>query len=212
MGPRTWWLLGAGLMLGVLVALDVHGDTPRVDSGAAAELDFLARHWRRPIPLQGEPPAHFAPAERSLAPADCGTCHPVQFADWKTSLHARSMGPGIAGQLVEMARTDPAGARSCLTCHAPLAEQAAEMRGPDGHVANPDFDAGLHGQGVVCAACHVRNHQRFGPPPRSPSPARAGSGAPPPHDGFTPTTAFLRSEFCSSCHQFTPRGFSLNGK
>src|SRR5207249_4863664 len=33
-----------------------------------------------------------------------------------------------------------------------------------------------------------------------------------PHNGVTRTPAFLRSEFCQSCHQFTPEGFALNGK
>jgi hypothetical protein len=33
-----------------------------------------------------------------------------------------------------------------------------------------------------------------------------------PHGGFTASRAFLRSEFCASCHQFTPDGLTLNGK
>ena len=132
-----------------------------------AEEAFLERHWRMPIPLQGDPPAMFAPIERSLAPADCGTCHPAQYEDWRDSIHARSMGPGVAGQLVEMARRDPAGARGCLVCHSPLAEQSPLVRGTAGLEANPAFDASLQRQGVVCATCHVRQHQRFGPPPRA---------------------------------------------
>ncbi|MBI3628436.1 MAG: cytochrome c554 and C-prime, partial [Candidatus Rokubacteria bacterium] len=33
-----------------------------------------------------------------------------------------------------------------------------------------------------------------------------------PHNGVTRTPAFLRSEFCASCHQFGADGFALNGK
>ena len=69
-------------------------------------------------------PARFSPLERSLSPASCGTCHPDQFRDWQSSVHAKSMGPGISGQLAEMIKSEPAAARSCFTCHAPLAEQA----------------------------------------------------------------------------------------
>ncbi|MEK7837432.1 MAG: multiheme c-type cytochrome, partial [candidate division NC10 bacterium] len=95
-----------------------------------------------------------------------GVCHPAQLADWKTSLHAGAMGPGVAGQLVEMARSDPETARECLSCHAPLAEQQPVIAGPKGLVANPRFDPALHRVGLVCAACHVRRHERFGPPRR----------------------------------------------
>jgi hypothetical protein len=40
----------------------------------------------------------------------------------------------------------------------------------------------------------------------------AAPGETPPHDGATYSTAYLRSEFCSSCHQFKGSGSRLNGK
>src|SRR5947199_9643921 len=89
--------------------------------------ESLARHWRQPLAPQGPPPARFSPLEASLAPEACGACHPAQLADWTTSLHSRSMGPGVAGQLVEMLESDPGSALSCLTCHAPLAELAPRV-------------------------------------------------------------------------------------
>ena len=178
----------------------------------AAEEAFLERHWRMPIPLQGDPPATFAPIERSLAPPDCGTCHPAQYEDWRDSIHARSMGPGVAGQLVEMARRDPAGARGCLVCHAPLAEQSPLVRGAAGLEANPAFDASLQRQGVVCATCHVRQHQRFGPPPRAGGRKPGVPRTELPHNGATYVSAYLRAEFCAACHQFGPGGLHLNGK
>jgi hypothetical protein len=188
------------------------GDGANLSGPSAAEEQFLERHWRMPIPPQGLPPATFSPVEQSLAPRDCGTCHPVQYEDWRGSIHARSMGPGVAGQLVEMAKRDPAGARACLVCHAPLAEQAPVTRAADGLVPNPAFEPALQHEGVVCASCHVRQHQRFGPPPR---PEALGARVPRaelPHNGATYVTAYLRAEFCAACHQFGPNGPSLNGK
>jgi hypothetical protein len=78
-------------------------------------------------------------------------------------------------------------------------------------VPNPDFDPELLQQGVVCASCHVRGHQRFGPPRRPGAPIPA-TGDRPAHDGVARTSAFLRSEFCAGCHQFAPDGLALNGK
>ena len=204
--------------VGVLVALLTAVAVARADSAtplqgiSRAEREFLTRHWRRPIRPQGPPPTSFSPLERSLAPESCGTCHPAQLADWKTTRHSKAMGHGVAGQLVEMRRTDPDTARSCLTCHAPLAEQSAEIEGPRGPASNAAFDAGLQQQGLVCAACHVRQHQRFGPPLRDGSPARPVPPSKLPHNGVTRSAAYLRSEFCSTCHQFEPTELRLNCK
>ena len=180
--------------------------------GADAIQDFLRRHWSRPLAPQGPPPARYSPLEASLHPDACGSCHPAQLADWRESLHAAAMGPGVAGQLIEMRERDPSSALSCFTCHAPLAEQAPIVAQGNTAVANPEYDAVLGGQGLPCAGCHVRRHERFGPPRRDGSLA---SGAPRetlPHGGVTRTPAFLKSEFCRDCHQFTSDGFALNGK
>jgi hypothetical protein len=202
------------ILLGLLIAAGERapGQAQHASALLPAEREFLERHWRRPIPPQGEAPSGFTPLEQSLAPADCGSCHPVQLRDWQGSIHSKSMGPGLVGQLDEMIRNDPAAARSCPACHAPLAEQSPDLPGASGLAPNPAFDASLRRQGVVCAACHVRGHQRFGPPPRAGTRVAAPGAASLPHGGATHTTAFLRSEFCSSCHQFGANGPSLNGK
>jgi hypothetical protein len=114
------------------------------------------------------------------------------------------MGPGVTGQLADLWPTDAEAARLCVTCHAPLAEQQPENRAI--------FDAGLQGQGVVCAACHVREHRRFGPPRREQTAQASPPQASLPHGGATRTPAFMAAEFCSSCHQFEKDGFALNGK
>ncbi len=198
--PCLALVVGVVLTLGVPRSGESTGEAP----GTSGVQGFLRRHWQRPIPPQGRPPASFSPLEASLTPQSCGTCHPAQLTDWKTTLHARSMGPGMTGQLVEMWRTDAESARLCLTCHAPLAEQHPENR--------TIFDATLQRQGLVCAACHVREHVRFGPA------RRAGDSRPDlpreslPHRGAVRTPAFAASEFCASCHQFGDDGFALNGK
>jgi hypothetical protein len=103
-----------------------------------------------------------------------------------------------------MWQTDAESARLCLTCHAPLAEQQPENRAI--------FEANLHRQGLVCAACHVREHERFGPPRREAGPGPTHPRQTLPHRGATSTAAFLVSEFCAGCHQFDDDGFALNGK
>src|SRR6266436_3896370 len=154
----AWALLVAGCAAGAL--------------GARAESveSFVARHWRTPLRPQGPAPARFTPLEASLAPEACGTCHPAQLADWRTSTHAAAMGPGVAGQL-----------------------------------------AALRARGIPCAACHVRGHERFGPPRRDGSLAAAAPRETLPHGGVTRTPAYLASEFCRGCHQFGPEGYALNG-
>jgi len=157
---------------------------------------FLASHWALPIPSQGDPPSGWSAVEGSLAPRDCGACHPVQLEQWQTSLHAGAWSPGFAGQLVEGALAQPAEVRQCQTCHAPLSEQMpsdAEGR------ANPDYDPALREQGIVCAACHVRAHRRFGPPRRPGLPPPAADL---PHGGFEARPEFRESRFCAECHQF----------
>jgi hypothetical protein len=111
-----------------------------------------------------------------------------------------------------MLRSDPGSALGCLTCHAPLAEQAPVVRRGEAWAPNPVHDPALLGRGLVCAACHVRGHERFGPPRRDGSLARAAPRERLPHGGATRTLAFLRSEFCRGCHQFEPDGLALNGK
>ncbi|HXG02707.1 MAG TPA: multiheme c-type cytochrome [Candidatus Binatia bacterium] len=192
-----------GLLLAGVVVYALAGGRLFPTSPADGEAAFLTDYWRRPIPAQGDPPARFSALERSLRPESCGVCHPAQWSDWKSSLHAKAMGPGVTGQLVEMRTSAPSTAALCLTCHAPLAEQQ-----PDGAA----FDPALHREGLVCAACHVRNHQRFGPPRRDGSVDERADRTTLPHQGATRVRAFLRSEFCSPCHQFAPDGLALNGK
>ena len=181
-------------------------------TGADLAQDFIRRHWTQPLAAQGPAPARFSPLEASLHPESCGSCHPAQFADWRESLHAAAAGPGVAGQLVEMRESDPSSAYGCLACHAPLAEQNPVVAVGRELRDNPSYDASLAAKGVPCAGCHVRGHERFGPPRRDGSLRSRAPRESLPHNGATRTAAFLKAEFCKSCHQFAPDGFALNGK
>jgi hypothetical protein len=192
---------------------DAADPTQPTGGPSPGEHNFIQKHWRYPIPLQGPAPSRFLPIEQSLRPEACGACHPVQFGDWQSSIHSMSMGPGVAGQLAEMARRKPGAGSSCSKCHAPVAEQHAELVEPSGAVvSNPAFDPALQFRGVICASCHVRGHEHFGPPRRDGSTASRASRESLPHGGVTRTKAFLRSEFCASCHQFAAGGLRINGK
>lgn len=170
---------------------------------------FLERHWAEPLPPQGPPPAGFSALEASLSPKSCGQCHAQQYEAWRTSLHSRTVGPGLLWQLALM---DQAQANRCFRCHAPLAEQKALLAIEHGWQGAPPLpppgyvDPGLGHEGLVCAACHVRGHRRFGPP------ARPGAEPGTAHGGFTASKAFEDSRFCAHCHQFPPDGPSVAGK
>lgn len=170
---------------------------------------FLSKFWQFPIPLQGEPPEYYNNTVTPLASESCGMCHTKQWEDWKSTRHALAMGPGIWGQLVGQT---PRYVDSCSPCHAPLSEQHQHLPTPKGgHAVNQLYDAKLQSQGLACAACHVRSHQRFGPPFSETAAAASvfGEGH---HGGAVASRAYEDSAFCKSCHQFEPNGFSLNGK
>jgi hypothetical protein len=181
-----------------------------------ARLAFLQRHWQVPVPPQGKPPARFQPLEASLDPESCAVCHRVQYNDWMSSLHSRSMGPGVVGQTKELIQDDPEKALLCYACHAPLTEQQEKVRAGSGAASrfkkNPAFLASLQPKGLACAGCHVRGYETFGPPKRDGSLANSRPGIELPHNGAVRTPAFERAEFCKGCHQFEPDGYALNGK
>lgn len=208
-----WWLNKSPDPSAAITSLPSAVVEGSAQSNAASSTDpvaaFLTSHWREPLPPQGKPPAHFSHGEASLAPESCGQCHQEQFRDWSQSLHSHTMGAGILWQFQLMPQED---ANKCMKCHAPLAEQKALVaqsqswpnaptQAPPAYVP-PD----LGHQGLVCAACHVRNHQRFGPEPRKEITAVL------PHDGFTIAPAFSDGRFCATCHQFPEDGPRTNNK
>jgi hypothetical protein len=169
---------------------------------------FLKRHWARPLASQGEPPASARAHQISLSPRSCASCHAAVFEDWSKSLHSRAMGPGIMGQLAAM----PADARDehqdCIRCHAPLKEQADSLSAA---IAGKTGASPLHEQGVVCAACHLRGYEWYGPPRRDGS-SPSGDLSAFPHNAWKASSAFSDSRFCAACHQFRTDEYALNGK
>jgi cytochrome c551/c552 len=178
-------------------------------AGTDGIVQFLDKYWQRPLAHQGAAPPSFTPLEAALDPASCGTCHVQQFRDWSGARHAKAMGPGVMGQLMNMAPQAREEQQGCIRCHAPLAEQADSLVAS---LTRPDARRGaaLHEQGLVCAACHVRGYRRFGPARRDGSAPKADEQLP--HGGWQVSAAFADSRFCAACHQFPADGYALNGK
>jgi hypothetical protein len=172
--------------------------------------DFVEEYWVRPIPPQGDPPASWSDLEASLRPEECAACHPVQFEDWRTTVHSGAYSPGLAGQLVNWEESSFGTVQSCLVCHAPLSEQSAHLAVGEGWEPNPAYDEDLRNHGLTCAACHVRGNRRHGPPRRDGSVEPSPEGSP--HGGVARTEFFEDSRFCAGCHQFGPGGAAPNGK
>jgi mono/diheme cytochrome c family protein len=140
------------------------------------------------IPPQGPPPPTLAPAQASLSAQQCARCHAKQYREWGGSFHAGASSPGLAAQMMGM---KPAEAKSCLKCHAPLAEQQT--------------DDTLYAQGLSCAGCHVRSWKRHGPPALAPS-LLSQPGYP-----LATLALYERADFCMPCHQLPPRS-ALEGR
>ncbi len=164
----------------------------------------LQQHWQRPLASQGQSPK----TQTSLEPKNCATCHVTQFKDWSQSLHSRAMGAGIIGQLVDMPATATKQHQACIRCHAPLQEQAVSLVLS---LQQQNSSTNLHEQGLICAACHMRESKMYGPPHRNKQPDVADMDKFP-HDGWQSSTIFQDAQFCSACHQFKPGEYALNGK
>ncbi len=189
---------------------------PGAHASSASDVpEFLSWFWQRPLRAQGRPYVIQGGQAHTLAPQTCGQCHPEQFRDWQTSRHARAMGSGVLGQLLDMRQEQ---IQECLNCHAPLREQADSLRkaltsssGPEPAEGQSHSAESLHNHGVLCSACHVRNYRWYGPPPNQDTAAAVSKSARP-HGGWIPEPAFGDSRFCAACHQFPEGGYALNGK
>jgi hypothetical protein len=172
--------------------------------------EFLEAHWSHPIPPQGAVPAEIAEPLVSLDPGKCGSCHLQQWQDWNSSKHSQAMGQGLLWQLPLLGQHE---GNKCLRCHAPLAEQKAlqalQLEWKNAPDAPPpgDVPGDLNHGGLVCAACHLRKRQVFGPPPREGTTGEAVA-----HKQLTRHPGFENSRFCATCHQFPDDGPRVNGK
>ncbi len=150
----------------------------------------VSTHWERPFSVSG---GDYSEPGKAL-PRSCSACHKSQFDDWSNSLHRKSTGPGLLGQLD--IKNSPEFAESCYYCHAPAKEQ---------YSLNPQYNKNLHKEGVSCVVCHMRGGTVFGP-------LRSGNVTANLYGHKTEVESFFSgSEFCAACHQMDD-GFSLNGK
>ncbi len=214
----------SGIFLGTVLLLLIEGvgwgATPpqHPPSNKQSIASFLSWYWARPLSAQGNAPSDFSRLEASLTPRACGTCHVSQYTNWKTSRHSQAMGPGVIGQLIDTPPHATSARQACLQCHAPLKEQAMNLTAtlaklplkPFAEIPGKNTIKPFYQQGVVCAACHVRHNQRFGPLRRMGTITANTPGLP--HGGWISAAAFKDSRFCASCHQFGTNGYALNGK
>jgi hypothetical protein len=129
----------------------------------------------------------------------CAACHPSVAAAWSASAHARP--PSDAMRAAAADADNPA----CLACHQPLADQhslafpfafGVDRTTP---VPSPRVDLTLRGEGVSCAACHLRDGVVAG---LTDTPVAA------PHR-TQPAPDLDGSEACVRCHQLEVGGAVL---
>ncbi|OQW95404.1 MAG: hypothetical protein BWK79_02595 [Beggiatoa sp. IS2] len=202
-----------GYLLIILIFIGFSGCYPQSTETFSTQQkrDFLEHYWSRPLDPQGNPPPPFNSIETALNPATCGNCHPTQWTDWQKSLHRRAMGAGILGQLVNLPTEATEEHQVCLRCHAPLNEQAKSLMTLLSHNTVNNMETPLHEQGVMCAVCHLREFQWYGPPRQDGSQPN-GDLTQFPHNAWQSHPAFSDSQFCAACHQFKQDEYTLNGK
>ena len=141
------------------------------------------------------------------ASEDCGACHPVQYEDWKGSMHSRAHHDELYLAFAHKAREeDPALYRFCSSCHAAAAVASGEIPGGKGREVTHHTD-----DGVSCVVCHAAKSMTqvhdgaganaslvldtgetmFGPiadPSKNPA------------HGSEESALHRKADFCSNCH------------
>ncbi|MBI2061654.1 MAG: hypothetical protein HYT87_18090 [Nitrospirae bacterium] len=141
---------------------------------------------------QGGPTHNFESA------ASCAKCHSSIHAEWRNTMHAQSYSEPIF-QMVFHQVASEADRRSCLVCHAPLAQRTGDFT----------LDDPITREGVTCDVCHtVSNLPEVGSPGSlvlSPGKTKRGPFAAEEltekghKNEYSP--AHLKSEFCGACHE-----------
>jgi hypothetical protein len=138
----------------------------------------------------------------NLTAQGCNACHVQVHDDWEASAHARAGTSPTYREAVTRAGGTPA----CTSCHYPLANQHEDLAAgyKDGDLTRPDlrantaWDPTLMGEGVGCAACHVREGYVVS--------TRAVTAAPHP---VAVSAELSEATFCATCHQLTWPGADL---
>jgi hypothetical protein len=132
----------------------------------------------------------------SLSAQGCNACHWAAHDTWSDSAHARAW----ADERFQAALQSAGGSVACVSCHLPLAQQQDELAAGyvDGDLSrprlqpNPGFDLTLRGEGVTCAACHVREGTILA--------TRSATNAPHP---VTASAELSDPKLCATCHQLS---------
>ena len=85
---------------------------------------------------------HLSLHPKLQAKDSCGDCHAVIQQQWRSTLHAYALGPGVIGQF-DLFEDDQI--KDCLTCHAPMLDTTQH-----------DGDILENSEAVGCKACHGR--------------------------------------------------------
>lgn len=163
--------------------------------------DFLAQHWDNNLPNP-------IPVDH-LNPDNCRSCHASQWEEYKGSIHFKSMESGVLWQLQSM---DHLARKDCYQCHSPFPEQTNYwndyLDNPNNYntAGNPHFS---QRQGIVCATCHIRGSNFYGP--------TLSGNASPGYKGAIPHNLNIRKEFedekfCIKCHVTPREGKKVSGK
>ena len=176
---------------------------PEPDAGATAEVE-AAEPAAPPAPQaaplfpDGLPVALQQTPEglANLSAQGCNACHWQAHDEWSGTPHATAWKDDEFREAIARA----GGTTACTSCHLPLANQHDRLAAGyvDGDLSRPNllkndiWDATLMGEGVTCAACHVREGMVIS--------TRAAPDAPHP----VAISAELHSpEMCATCHQLT---------
>ncbi len=136
----------------------------------------------------------------SLSAQGCNACHWAAHDTWSGSAHAKAW----SDEVFQTALASAGNSTTCVSCHLPLANQHDRLAAGyvDGDLsrprleANPSFDLTLRGEGVTCAACHVRGDTVVG--------TRAAPDAPHP---VAVSAELSEPAMCATCHQLSwPEG------
>lgn len=135
----------------------------------------------------------------NISAQGCNACHYQAHDSWSGSGHSLS-----SSRSEVFSAAARAGIPACLNCHLPLSVQQPLLtvyhESDINHgesKTNPTFDGTLFGEGVTCAACHVRKGRVI-----TASPVAAAAHP----TSYSPQ--LRSSELCASCHQLTWEGAS----
>lgn len=146
-----------------------------------------------PLFSRGRTPVVTGGSGAALSARECQGCHEREYQEWAGSRHAQAWSNAL---FTESFRES--GSPWCVNCHAPLTEQRSQ------HFLGEGGPPGLLGEGVNCAACHLREGVIL--TSREPSPA-AREVHPVRREPELGT-----SDFCGGCHEFPfPEGSAPAG-